>query len=157
VVLYTRHQVLLLLAIVATVGSGMAVGQWRRTHLEAAACLEQLDHVASPEPPGEAAPRAASPEPAAGRSLREPGPRPRLKLDEPAGRAPVPLDLNRASAEEMTRLPGVGPTLAARIVEARDAERFGSVEDLRRVRGLGRVKFERLRPFVTVGGSGAQP
>lgn len=50
------------------------------------------------------------------------------------------------------RLPGVGPALAARIVAAREAiGRFHSVDDLDRVRGLGRAKVERLRPLVVVG------
>jgi competence protein ComEA len=42
----------------------------------------------------------------------------------------------------------VGSALAARIVAARP---FASVEDLRRVRGLGGARLDRLRPLVTVG------
>jgi competence ComEA-like helix-hairpin-helix protein len=67
----------------------------------------------------------------------------------PAG--PVPVDLNRASAEALQELPGVGPALARRIVEARAAAPFRSVEDLARVRGIGPVAVERLRGRVTVG------
>jgi competence protein ComEA len=54
--------------------------------------------------------------------------------------------------DDLARLPGVGPGLAQRIVAARDeGGRFASVDDLRRVRGLGRVRRERLRPLITVG------
>ena len=54
--------------------------------------------------------------------------------------------------DDLARLPGVGSGLAQRIVAARDeGGRFASVDDLRRVRGLGRVRRERLRPLITVG------
>ena len=56
-----------------------------------------------------------------------------------------PVDINRASEPELVRLPGVSPALAARIVAARP---FADVDDLRRVRGLRRGLFERLRPLV---------
>lgn len=62
------------------------------------------------------------------------------------------LDLNRATARQLDDLPGVGPVLAARILEHR--RRFGSfrtIEDLRAVRGIGPRLFERLRPRVRVG------
>jgi competence protein ComEA len=60
-----------------------------------------------------------------------------------------PLDVNRASAEELARLLGVGRALAGRIVETREAAGpFASVDDLRRVPGLGRARVERLRAHV---------
>ena len=63
----------------------------------------------------------------------------------------MPLDVNLASAAELERLPGVGPALAARIVEARTRDGpFGSVDDLLRVRGVGGATLERLRPRLAV-------
>jgi competence protein ComEA len=65
---------------------------------------------------------------------------------------PPRLDLTRATAAELERLPGVGPALARRIVEAREARGgFGRPEDLLEVRGIGPATLERLRPLVTVG------
>jgi len=61
------------------------------------------------------------------------------------------IDINRASAEELQRLPGIGPALSERIVEARKKAPFKKVEDLRRVSGIGPKTLDRLRPFVTVG------
>jgi competence protein ComEA len=58
-----------------------------------------------------------------------------------------PIDINRASEQELQQLPGIGPTLARRIIEARP---FRSVDDLRRVRGIGARTLDKLRPFVTV-------
>jgi competence ComEA-like helix-hairpin-helix protein len=50
----------------------------------------------------------------------------------------APVDVNRASEEELTRLPGIGPALAARIVAFREAHGpFATLEDLERVSGIG--------------------
>ncbi len=59
--------------------------------------------------------------------------------------------MNRATIQDLDRLPGVGPALARRIVTSREQTgRFESVDDLRRVAGLGPVRLGRLRGFVTV-------
>jgi competence protein ComEA len=48
------------------------------------------------------------------------------------------IDVNRASASELALLPGIGPALAARIVEERERNGpFASLDDLVRVRGIG--------------------
>lgn len=62
-----------------------------------------------------------------------------------------PINVNRASGEELRRLPGIGPKLSQRILDARAKKPFQSVEDLRRVPGIGPKTLERLRPFVTIG------
>jgi competence protein ComEA len=55
------------------------------------------------------------------------------------------VDVDRASAAELVRLPGIGPGLAARIVADREAHgAFGSLEGLARVPGLGDVTLKRL-------------
>ncbi len=61
------------------------------------------------------------------------------------------LNLNAASATELEELPGIGQSLAARIVEYREANgRFASVEDLRKVRGIGASLFEQIVGLVTI-------
>jgi competence protein ComEA len=61
------------------------------------------------------------------------------------------INLNTASAEELQRLPGVGPAMAARLLAFRQENHgFRSVEDLLQVSGIGEKKFAKLRPFVTV-------
>lgn len=57
------------------------------------------------------------------------------------------LDINSATLEELDALPRIGPSLAARIVEARP---FEAVEDLERVRGIGPATREDLADFVVV-------
>ena len=61
-----------------------------------------------------------------------------------------PLDLNRATLPELQRLPGIGPKLSQRILDARAKKPFRSVDDLRRVPGIGPKTLERLRPHVVV-------
>ena len=60
-----------------------------------------------------------------------------------------PTDLNRATAADLEALPGIGPVLAERIVASRaQAGPFASVDDLKRVRGIGPATTARLRPLV---------
>lgn len=70
----------------------------------------------------------------------------------PGAVAPTgPLDLNRATAEQLDALPGVGPATAAAIVAHRDRNGpFPSVEGLLDVRGIGPAKLDGLRDLVTV-------
>jgi competence protein ComEA len=74
--------------------------------------------------------------------------------EAPSVRAPAQpsrVDLNRASAEDLESLPGIGPAIAARIVAAREEQMFTSLDDLVRVRGIGAATIERLRPHASVG------
>ncbi len=62
------------------------------------------------------------------------------------------VDLNRADQEELESLPGVGPYLAAQILDYREKlGPFQRVEDLMNVRGIGEKKFQQLKDLVTVG------
>jgi DNA uptake protein ComE-like DNA-binding protein len=65
------------------------------------------------------------------------------------GNAPpsAPVDVNLAPRDELMRIPGVGEVTANAIIEARP---FRSIDDLRRVRGIGAVTLERIRPYVGV-------
>ncbi len=70
----------------------------------------------------------------------------------PAASPSGPLDLNTATVEQFDSLPGVGPVLAARIVEFRTAHNgFTGVDQLRQVKGLGGKTGSELLPLVTVG------
>jgi competence protein ComEA len=75
------------------------------------------------------------------------------RADEPAGDATEAklLDINLATAEELTRLPGIGPAKAKAIVDYRSRRRFHSPAAIQRVKGIGRATYLRLRPLITVG------
>lgn len=75
-----------------------------------------------------------------------------LGFDSDAPKDQYPIDINRATAEELARLPGIGPMTAAFIVSYRaDHGPFKTTEDLMKVKGIGRKTFEGIRDFVTVG------
>jgi competence protein ComEA len=61
------------------------------------------------------------------------------------------LDLNRALVGDLLLLPGVGPKLAARIVEERSRRGgFARTQDLLAVKGIGATTLARLLPFIRV-------
>lgn len=63
------------------------------------------------------------------------------------------IDLNRATAEELRLLPGVGAKLASDIIELREQRgAFRSLEELMEVRGIKRTRFEQIRPYLVVTG-----
>ena len=155
---YTRRQIVVLLILLAITGLGLAIGHWRRARPDVADYLEQLDRTPAPAS-NPAAPRSeegtssapsSEPEPRRSRRGKAPSESPR----PPGSATGVPsdtIDLNRATTDELTRLPGVGPALARRIVDVRDAEGpFTEVDDLGRVRGMSVRKVEKLRAFVTI-------
>jgi competence protein ComEA len=62
-----------------------------------------------------------------------------------------PLILNTATADELQRLPGIGPKRADAIVALRQRQgRLRQIEDLLKVKGIGRATLRRLRPLVRI-------
>ncbi|HEY3120550.1 MAG TPA: helix-hairpin-helix domain-containing protein [Vicinamibacteria bacterium] len=68
---------------------------------------------------------------------------------------PVPtgkVNLNAATAAQLATLPGIGPKVAARIVEYRQKSGgFKSAQELLNVQGVGEKSFRKLQPYVTTG------
>jgi competence protein ComEA len=68
-----------------------------------------------------------------------------------SGGPPGLINLNTATLAELDTLPGVGPVLAQRIIDHRNRSGgFKSVEELRKVEGVGDARFEQLKDLVTV-------
>jgi competence protein ComEA len=93
---------------------------------------------------------AAHADPSA-RPMQHPSVRPAVVA--PATPSGPLIDLNGATPEELEQLPGIGPTRAHAIVEHRQAHPFKKVDELTKVKGIGRKTFSRLRPLVTLGGA----
>jgi competence protein ComEA len=75
---------------------------------------------------------------------------PALAAGKPAPTAKV--NLNAASVEQLTTLPGVGPKLAARIVEYRQKSgSFRSTQELMNVKGIGEKNFAKIEAWLSVG------
>lgn len=62
------------------------------------------------------------------------------------------VNLNKASAEELKMLPGVKEKAVASIVAHREKHPFSRVEELVNVKGFSKKRYERIKPFLAVGG-----
>lgn len=61
------------------------------------------------------------------------------------------VDINKATAEELTSLPGVGKITAERIISYRHTHGpFERIEEVTRVRGIGPEKFNKMKEFLIV-------
>jgi competence protein ComEA len=61
-----------------------------------------------------------------------------------------PIDLNAAGLNELVKLPGIGPVTAQHIISTREERPFSSVQDLKRVKGIGPKTLEKIQPYVVV-------
>jgi competence protein ComEA len=62
------------------------------------------------------------------------------------------VNLNTATVDQLDGLPGIGPAMAARIVEYRQKNGgFKKLEDLMNIRGIGEKNFLKLKPLISVG------
>ena len=87
----------------------------------------------------------------AARGLPPPASRPRSTAAAPAADCRFPVPLNSATAEHLACLPGIGPSLAERIVTFRTARGpFREVKALQQVPGIGPSRMTRLAPLISV-------
>ncbi len=75
-----------------------------------------------------------------------------IEIERPAAKVfEYRLDVNSATWVEWMQLPGIGETLARRIVEDRETHGpFESIEDVQRVKGIGVKTLAKLRPWLTL-------
>jgi competence protein ComEA len=146
---YRRQELTLIALLAASVVGGFGIEAW---HRRAPALLDRLEGEPPRLAPGPAV-RHAPVRPARA------APRRPARAERPASRAPAargdpeaPLDLDRATPAELTRLPGIGPRLAARIAARRDelGGRFPSFGDFASVPGIGARRAGLLRSRLRV-------
>ena len=91
-------------------------------------------------------------DPRVNRAIREQAGEVAMEVDPDRIRsARFQLDMNRASASEWQLLPGIGPTLSARIVEHRAQNGpFHAPEGLEQVKGIGPKTLARVRRWLTI-------
>lgn len=132
--------------VVAALLIGQGFREWRRSHERS--FQEIVQGLEARDARGEASiPSGAdSGRVQAGAPARAPERASRAAREVPVGR----IDPNRAGPAELTRLPGIGPALAGRIVLERDLHGpYASPEALLRVRGIGPKTLARIRGFLS--------
>lgn len=61
------------------------------------------------------------------------------------------ININKATEKEFETLPGIGPSLASKIIEYRNQNgKFESIEDIKNVNGIGDNKYEKIKDLITV-------
>jgi len=84
------------------------------------------------------------------KSASTPGP---MAAPKPAV-APAPaggkVNINTATADQLSTLPGVGKETAERIIEYRTKTPFKTIDDLKNVKGIGEAKFGKIKDLITV-------
>lgn len=61
----------------------------------------------------------------------------------------VQISINEAAISELVNLPGIGPSIAQRIVEYRDVNgKFKKLEDVKKVKGIGDKLFQKILPYI---------
>jgi competence protein ComEA len=77
-------------------------------------------------------------------------------LAEAKGKTKVELsgviNLNTATSSQLDQLPGVGEKAAKKIIDHRQKTAFQRPEEIVKVKGFGKKKFEKLKPYLTVSG-----
>jgi competence protein ComEA len=75
---------------------------------------------------------------------------PEFATDVPGASSEL-ININTATADELDALPGIGPTLAQRIVDYREAHGpFLAIEDIMKVSGIGSATFDNIKDLITV-------
>lgn len=72
-----------------------------------------------------------------------------IRAEMTPGEGDLVVNVNTATQDELETIPGVGPTISRQIIAGRP---YGRIEDLERVRGIGRYTLNSIRPYVKVGG-----
>ena len=72
------------------------------------------------------------------------------KADNESKNIVFPININTANENELDALPGIGPSIARRIVEYRSSKPFTKIEDIMLVKGIGEKKFAKLKELITV-------
>lgn len=143
------------LFLMGTVGLSFAADQ------QAPAAQQQQAPAAQQQAPAPAVQQPAKPvtppAPTATPAKEEKAPAPKAEAGkkvtkkQEAAKAATPININTATEKELQKLPGIGKVLSKRIVEYRTQNGpFAAPEDLMKVKGITKKKFEAIKNMIVV-------
>ncbi len=63
----------------------------------------------------------------------------------------IPINLNTATSDDLSSLPGIGPHIADEVILFRKTRgTFSKIEDLKAVNGIGEKRFKKIEKYLTV-------
>lgn len=139
---FTRNEIKVILFLTATFLAGLSI-RWYRTHdIEAKPGGEQFDYSQSDKIFEE---RSKNLQQVSQKSKDSVSTKSKKKIPTSI------INLNTASKEQLMQLPGIGEHYAERIITYRNKHgSFKTVNDLMKVKGIGKKKFETLKPLIAV-------
>ncbi len=138
---FTRKEALAVLVLSATFLGGVGI-RWFQSN-QPKPPQKQFDYTQSDSTYFS---RAHKPTPAPSAS----SPQPTASIPKLSRKNNQTVNINTASKTQLMELPGIGPSYAERIIEYRKTRGFASIDELSNVKGIGKKKLEKLRPFILV-------
>ena len=61
------------------------------------------------------------------------------------------ININTASETDLQKVPGIGPTIAKKIITYRKQNgKFNAIEDIQNVSGIGNSKFSKIKDYICI-------
>ena len=138
---FTRNEIKVILFLITTFIVGLGIRLYRSTEEPEAVSESRYDYSLKDQEFEERSQKLA----------KLTSPKGEKKTTSKQTLGPHSININTASKDQLTLLPGIGETYAERIIIYRDNNGpYASVDELEKVKGIGKSTLERLRPYIRV-------
>ncbi len=138
---FTRNEIKVILFLITTFIVGLGIRLYRSTEEPEAVSESRYDYSLKDQEFKERSQKLA----------KLTSPKGKKKTTSKQTLGPHSININTASKDRLTLLPGIGETYAERIIIYRDNNGpYASVDELEKVKGIGKSTLERLRPYIRV-------
>jgi comEA protein len=138
---FTRNEIKVILFLVTTFIVGLGIRWYRSTEKPEAVSESRYDYSLKDKEFEERSQKLA----------KLTSPKGEKKITSQQTLEPHSININTASKDQLTLLPGIGETYAERIVVYRNNNGpYASVDEVEKVKGIGKRTLERLRPYIRI-------